>query len=155
MDKTVLNGSKTLTSDLYIQTIIPLLLRHIEEHKQHLVETYQMRCEPGDEYEIVLLQDNAPIHKAKKVIAALEEAGIKCLDFPPYSPDLNPIEGIWATLKRRIYSRNPRPKKRHEVEAAVREEWEKLSYEDVMDVCDTMPERIQKVLEANGGPTRW
>lgn len=41
--------------------------------------------------EIIFMQDNAAIHKTKKVMTFLKVANIKTLDWPPYSPDLNPI----------------------------------------------------------------
>jgi transposase len=38
------------------------------------------------------MQDNASIHTAHKVKDWFEENGIQTTDWPPYSPDLNPIE---------------------------------------------------------------
>ena len=43
------------------------------------------------------LQDNAPMHKAKIVSTWFHNKGVSVLDFPPYSPDLNPIENLWRS----------------------------------------------------------
>ena len=43
--------------------------------------------------------DNMRSHHAKNVIGILEQADIKYLYLPPYSPDLNPIEKLWSKLK--------------------------------------------------------
>jgi transposase len=40
---------------------------------------------------LVFMQDNAPIHKARTVCRWFEDLAIPLLDWPPYSPDLNPI----------------------------------------------------------------
>jgi transposase len=40
------------------------------------------------------IQDNASIHTARKVKEWFIERGIKYIDWPPYSPDLNPIEHV-------------------------------------------------------------
>ena len=49
--------------------------------------------------DLIFMQDNAPIHTAKKVKEWFEERGIRVTDWPPYSPDLNPIEHTWKRLK--------------------------------------------------------
>jgi transposase len=46
------------------------------------------------EHNSIFMQDNAPIHKAHKVIDFLEEMGIAIIAWPLYSPDLNPIENL-------------------------------------------------------------
>lgn len=50
---------------------------------------------PGD----VVVLDNLSSHKAKAVRHAIRAAGAKLLFLPPYSPDLNPIEQVFAKLK--------------------------------------------------------
>jgi hypothetical protein len=42
-----------------------------------------------------IMQDNCPAHRAKTVTQYLHENGVEFLEWPPYSPDLNPIENIW------------------------------------------------------------
>jgi transposase len=50
---------------------------------------------PGD----IVVMDNLGSHKAKAVRAAIRKAGAKLFVLPPYSPDLNPTEQVFATLK--------------------------------------------------------
>ena len=47
----------------------------------------------------VLIMDNLPVHKAAGVRNALEAAGVTLLFLPAYSPDLNPIEMVFAKMK--------------------------------------------------------
>jgi transposase len=51
--------------------------------------------QPGD----VVVLDNLPAHKVKGVREAILAAGASLLYLPPYSPDLNPIELLFAKLK--------------------------------------------------------
>jgi transposase len=50
---------------------------------------------PGD----VVILDNLPAHKVSGARAAIERAGATLLFLPPYSPDFNPIEQVFAKLK--------------------------------------------------------
>ena len=50
---------------------------------------------PGD----VVILDNLASHKRPAVRQAIRSAGAKLLFLPPYSPDLNPIEQVFAKLK--------------------------------------------------------
>ena len=50
---------------------------------------------PGD----IVILDNLPAHKVKGARAAIERAGATLLFLPPYSPDFNPIEQVFAKIK--------------------------------------------------------
>jgi transposase len=50
---------------------------------------------PGD----IVVFDNLGSHKGKAVRRAIRAAGAKLFFLPPYSPDLNPIEQVFAKLK--------------------------------------------------------
>ena len=54
------------------------------------------------EGDIVLILDNFRSYRAKDSAKCAEECGIKLIFLPPYSPDLNPIEFIWKSIKRVI-----------------------------------------------------
>jgi transposase len=59
--------------------------------EQFLVPTLR----PGD----IVIIDNLGSHKSKAVRQAIRAAGAKLFFLPPYSPDLNPIEQVFAKLK--------------------------------------------------------
>lgn len=50
---------------------------------------------PGD----IVILDNLSSHKAKAVRQAIRKAGARLIFLPKYSPDLNPIEQVFAKLK--------------------------------------------------------
>jgi len=50
---------------------------------------------PGD----IVIMDNLGSHKGQPVRRAIRQAGAKLFFLPPYSPDLNPIEQVFAKLK--------------------------------------------------------
>ena len=47
----------------------------------------------------IVIMDNLPVHKVAGVRAAIEPLARRCPYLPPYSPDLNPIEMVFAKLK--------------------------------------------------------
>jgi transposase len=59
--------------------------------QQHLVRTLI----PGD----LVVMDNLSSHKGAEIYKAIEAIGAKVLFLPPYSPDFNPIEQVFAKLK--------------------------------------------------------
>jgi transposase len=77
--------------------------------KQVLVPTLRR----GD----VVIMDNLRSHKSKAIRAAIRAAGAKLLFLPAYSPDLNPIEQVFAKLKALL---------RKACESTVEATWKKI-----------------------------
>lgn len=48
----------------------------------------------------IFMQDNSPVHTAGRVMALLARQNFETLDWPPLSPDLNPIENVWSYMIR-------------------------------------------------------
>ena len=47
----------------------------------------------------VLIMDNVNFHKIETIVNIIENAGIRVVYLPQYSPELNPIENMWSKLK--------------------------------------------------------
>jgi putative transposase len=59
---------------------------------------------PGD----IVVMDNLSSHKASVIRKAIRAVGAKLFYLPPYSPDLNPIEQVFAKLKTLLRKLNAR-----------------------------------------------
>jgi transposase len=51
---------------------------------------------------VVIIWDGAPWHRAAVVQQALAELGFTLVPLPGYSPDLNPIEGLWKWMRQEV-----------------------------------------------------
>jgi transposase len=56
----------------------------------------------------VVILDNLGSHKGQRARRAVRQAGAHMLFLPPYSPDLNPIEQLFAKLKHLVRKAEPR-----------------------------------------------
>jgi transposase len=108
---------------------------------------------PDNHY--IFQQDNAPCHTSKIVKTWMGQNGVNLLDWPGNSPDMNPIESLWAILKDEI----------HLVPISTKTELiQRLIYvwfhsEKIKQFCRTlimgMPERVKALHKANGGQTKY
>jgi transposase len=94
------------------------------------------------------LQDNAPTHTARITRQWLHNHGISCLDFPPYSPDLNPIENLWQHIEKRVEERAPSTIE--ELQDVVAEEWKKTPTELLTKLAHSMHKRCIDVVATSG-----
>ena len=101
------------------------------------------------------MQDNAPCHRSRLVKTALADANITLLDWPAMSPDCNPIEHVWAELKRRLNQRDPPPTTVVQLRQAATDVWNDVPLRFINNLIDSMKSRIQAVITSQGGHTKY
>jgi transposase len=105
----------------------------------------------ASEVPMIFMQDNAPCHKARVTMDYLCEKNIKTFDWPPQSPDLNPIEHIWAIIKQKLYDQKDCPKNRNELIDRVFTIWENLDEGLLTSLTNHAMRRFHGVVAKKGG----
>ena len=81
------------------------------------------------------MQDNARCHVSRETKAWLERQNIPIMDWPPYSPDLNPLKNLWGILSNIVYSHG---KQYHTIQ--------ELRIEHLQTLSMSMPNRIYDLI---------
>lgn len=106
--------------------------------------------------ELLFQQDNAKGHASAFTKSVLAAAGIRVMEWPPFSPDLNPIETLWNDMKEYIQRNYPQVHSSYKrLRAAVQEAWESITHERIRELVRTMRQRCLDVIEADGWYTKW
>lgn len=100
--------------------------------------------------DIIFQHDNDPKHTAKVVSEWLQTQRFSVLDWPPQSPDLNPIENLWSYLKQQLAKYATPPQGMNELWKRVQEEWYAIPTETLKKLYESVPKRIQEVKRAKG-----
>lgn len=125
--------------------------------KPHLATFIKDVVTFDEEYQAVV--DGQPAHTSTKAVFYRLQQGIRKITLCGNSPDLNPIENVWYTLKRWLKRswRNPkrRPHRVGELIEAAQEEWELINWDHMNNFIDSLLARIAMVIKRHGGHTRW
>ena len=106
----------------------------------------------------VLQQDNDPTHRVAATTVdkwnARHASSIQVLqDWPPNSPDLNPIENVWAIVQARVNALGC--KSFDDFQKAVLGEIRALSKSTTRSLVESVPKRLAQVLANGGGKTKY
>ena len=75
--------------------------------------------------------------------------------WPAQSPDLNSIEHLWNGLKRKLGEYDTPPKGEGEHWRRVEKEWNEIPDSVCQNLVASMPRRIEAVIKAKGGYTKY
>jgi transposase len=96
---------------------------------------------------------NEPKRKAHVVKDWLTQKGIKTLNWPPFSPDLNPIEHVWDELEGRM--KKHQPKHKDDLKRILLQEWLGIGIDVTSKLVDSVPNRWYECVRMRGYPTRY
>ncbi|CAH1366197.1 unnamed protein product [Tenebrio molitor] len=100
--------------------------------------------------------DNCPIYTARIISNWMEQQGIRVLPWPSRSPDLNPIENMWALMTRKMNTGNHfRPQNVEELWDRIQEEWNELTPNYTEVLVASMLRRLDNVIDKNGVATKY
>ena len=108
------------------------------------------------------MHDNAPIHTTHKVGDYLRETTYNVMSWPPYSPNLNPIEHCWRPLKLNAYRVAPQLSQMTNAEAAqdlfrdiLSNAWNNIPQAHLDSLIKSLPQRVKAVIDAEGWYTKY
>ena len=101
----------------------------------------------------VFQQDNDPKHASNLckgyLVRKQQQKELEIMDWPPQSPDLNPIELLWDELDRKV--RLMRPKNKTELWEYLKKAWYSIPKSTLDKLIERMPKVCAAVLKARGG----
>jgi transposase len=130
-----------LTGDQYIRDVLQPVVPHFDNHP--------LATRP------VYMNDNARTHRSRAVTAYFQSKAVTSVPWPAMSPDLNPIGHIWDMLGRRIHAQEPPVQSIRQLQVALHREWQQLSQHDIRRLTGGMRRRVEAVIQARGGYTRY
>jgi transposase len=103
----------------------------------------------------IFQQDLAPCHTSKRVAKYMTDNQITTLQWPGNSPDLNPIENLWAIIKARL--RNRDCTQNVKLIESIIDIW--FHDAEIKDMCQrivfSMPGRVALTIAAKGGHIKY
>lgn len=129
-------------------------IRYVELLGDHL-HPFMLFCYPHGNG--VFQQDNCTSHKSRLATGWLDEhsSDFSVMNFPPRSPDLNPIEHLWDVLEQGVQGHHTAPKNLTELWTVLANIWQAIPVERFQKLVESMPRRVAAVIKARGGPTRY
>ena len=105
--------------------------------------------------EVLAVEDGAPCHRSTVTKNIRHELGIRNLEHPPSSPDLNLIEPLWLVLKNWVADIPGSQNSIDALWAAVQQVWDELTIGEVRKHTNRMQDRVDDVLKAKGWHTSF
>ena len=101
----------------------------------------------------VFQQDNDPEHTSRKAKQWSRDNKVEVMEWPAQSPDRNPIENLWADVKKAVSNANPR--NANQLWGVVQSAWNSIPAERAVGLVDSMKHRCETVIKNKGNATKY
>jgi transposase len=117
--------------------------------------------------DMIFQQDNASFHSSKETRqffdATSPDFNFTIMEWPPNSPDMNPIEHLWPVVKNELFRRFPDTstlrggcaKVKSELKSRLTVVWDDIEEEVLDRLIASMPKRVSALLKAEGWYTDY
>lgn len=131
----------------------PMYVEILNENLPRTLRKHNMKF--SGRYKAYFQQDNDPKHTSKVAKAWFEKKKVHLLSWPSNSPDMSIIEHVWDQLDTLVRARSPLPHNKKEMWQALQEEWANFPKQALDKLFQSMPRRIEALLKARGGHTKY
>jgi len=98
--------------------------------------------------DMIFQQDNDPKHTSRVAKEYFTRENIKLLSWPSQSPDMNPIENLWAIIKDKVA--DLQPKSKLELKEAIERAWSEITPETCQNLVLSFRKRASMLKNAEG-----
>ncbi len=117
----------------YAENVLPIYFSEIEKHKSKGLK--------------FLMHNGSKIHHEKVFVNPMLKK-FNILDWPPRSPDLNPIENLWAYLSHKMMKY--KPENLRQLSLYLKNEYEKIPHSLIENLCKSFRSRLLKCIDMSG-----
>ncbi|RPA89314.1 hypothetical protein L873DRAFT_1722422 [Choiromyces venosus 120613-1] len=99
------------------------------------------------------MEDNAPAHDSDFTNFERIKEGISKVNWPPNSPDFNPIEHLWELMKSGIQTRRGQERVTNlgQMKVMLKAEWDRITVGEINIEIAKLPGIMRKCIEKHGG----
>ena len=129
---------------------------YIELLEEHYLPWARTLIAEDDGYpSLIFQQDNASVHTAKRTRQWMKDNNVDVMPWPSQSPDINPIENLWRIVDVSVRKNYKNFDNDDALTDAVMTEWKNVPITTVHHLIESMPRRLQAVIDAKGWHTKY
>jgi hypothetical protein len=145
-----------INSEVYMEKVLPIIALQITKRKTKTNDPTTTRM-ISNTRRFVFQQDLAPSHRSKVTQRFLKlnlgNNFLKKDDTPPAFVEW-PIECFWNVIKKEVYSKG-KPKDMRQLKRRIRKAFIDFDFDWLKNTFNSMPDRINAIIAAEGGHTRY